>query len=152
MDQDPPPSTDTPHINQIEVNPDAGDTHTATITPVTDEELPLLTPEDANENFQQLVGVILPSVLTTLIENHDTDPFGKQLLADIKTLYGVELSTGHIYPTLHQLEDDDILDSYELESKRHYRINDSEAAHELITTSQHELTALQTLLSPPENI
>lgn len=80
----------------------------------------------------------LDDILLVLITLHG-EAHGKELLSDLSQQLGVQLSPGTVYPSLHHLEDEEILSMQTKVRTKEYSINDEEAVRSMIeeTMLQH---------------
>lgn len=73
----------------------------------------------------------LDAVVIVLIAYHG-EANGKELLNDFSHCFGLMLSPGTLYPTLHRLEDSGVLHKHEKVRTKEYSIQDSERAQEYV--------------------
>lgn len=101
-----------------------------------------LFPEDAFEFDEELVKHSLEELLLVLVELREAETHGKGLMEDLSTLFDARLSPGTVYPRLHDLEDEEILEMHELVRTKEYRIDDEAAARERVQTAMQQHLAL----------
>ncbi len=99
----------------------------------------------AGEGFafrEQLVKESLDELLVVLVALSDGSTHGKGLMGDLADAFGVHLSPGTVYPKLHDLADEGILEMHELVRTKEYRIADPEAARERVEGALQQHFAL----------
>lgn len=104
---------------------------------------------DPGENFefdQEIVKQNLEEILLMLISLRDHGTHGKGLMEDLTRLFDSDLSPGTVYPRLHDLDEDDLLQMQEMVRTKEYRINDEAASRELVTEAMYQHLALGMLL------
>lgn len=74
----------------------------------------------------------LREILVALVALGETDTHGSGLMNDLSTLFDADLSPGTVYPRLHGLEDDGVLEMQELVRTKEYRVADGDAAREAL--------------------
>lgn len=81
----------------------------------------------------------LDELLLLLIAVRTEETHGKALMEDLTEFFGARLSPGTVYPQLHKLEEDGLLQKHEKVRTKEYRIADSEAAERTLqrTMWQH---------------
>jgi hypothetical protein len=97
------------------------------------------------ESFQfdeELVKHSLEELLLVLVELREADTHGKGLMDDLSTLFDARLSPGTVYPRLHDLEEEELLEMHELVRTKEYRIDDADTAHERVETAMRQHLAL----------
>ncbi|ELY53229.1 helix-turn-helix transcriptional regulator [Natronolimnohabitans innermongolicus] len=67
----------------------------------------------------------LDEILLMLIALHE-ETHGKELLSDLTHLFGAQLSPGTVYPSLHNLEEEDVLSMHAKVRTKEYSIADEE--------------------------
>ena len=67
----------------------------------------------------------LDEILLMLIALHE-ETHGKELLSDLTHLFGAQLSPGTVYPSLHTLEEEDVLSMHAKVRTKEYSIDDEE--------------------------
>ena len=103
---------------------------------------------DTGEGFtfvEQLVKESLDELLVVLVAVRDGGAHGKGLMADLADVFDVRLSPGTVYPKLHDLEEEGILEVHELVRTKEYRIDDPEAARGLVERAFEQHFALGTV-------
>ncbi|MEF8808955.1 helix-turn-helix transcriptional regulator [Natronomonas sp.] len=101
-----------------------------------------LFPEESFQFEEDLVKHSLEELLLVLVALRDAETHGKGLMDDLSTLFDARLSPGTVYPRLHDLEDEEVLEMHELVRTKEYRINDAETAREQIETAMQQHLAL----------
>lgn len=71
---------------------------------------------------------------------------GKELLQDIRRLFGSDLSPGTVYPHLKTLADEGVLEVSELTKRKVYRLSDTETAISRVETVVDQLLTLSLVL------
>ena len=100
-------------------------------------------PEGRSLNFEEaLVKESLDEVLLVLVALGEEETHGKGLMSDLKTFFDANLSPGTVYPRLHQLEEEGLLEVQELVRTKEYRIADEERVRERIAGAMREHLAL----------
>ncbi|ADB62272.1 transcriptional regulator, PadR-like family [Haloterrigena turkmenica DSM 5511] len=74
---------------------------------------------------EALIKENLDEILLMLIALHE-ETHGKELLSDLTHLFGAQLSPGTVYPSLHNLEDEDVLSMHAKVRTKEYSIADEE--------------------------
>ncbi|WP_255149699.1 PadR family transcriptional regulator [Halorarius halobius] len=99
--------------------------------------------EDGEFEFaEETVKSNLDEILLMLVALRDSRTHGKGLMEDLESVFGADLSPGTVYPRLHELEDDDVLEVHELVRTKEYRIDDEEACRETVAAAMREHLAL----------
>lgn len=84
----------------------------------------------------------LGELLVSLIALRSADTHGKQLLDDLAEQFDTMLSPGTVYPRLHELCDDEILEQRELVKTKEYALDDSEKARSKLAEAARQHLAL----------
>ena len=96
--------------------------------------------------FQEaLIKENLDEVLLMLISLHG-ETHGKQLLSDLTHLFGAQLSPGTVYPSLHALEESDVLSMHAKVRTKEYSITDEEFVRATVEQSMVQHLAFGLLL------
>ncbi len=96
-------------------------------------------------NFQFRESVVkenLDEILLLLVAHRSSEANGKSLMSDLATVFDTRLSPGTLYPQLHELEDEGLLQAQELVQTKEYCIDDEEALVEQITDAMEQHLAL----------
>ena len=91
---------------------------------------------------EALVKESLDEVLLVLVALSEEGTHGKGLMSDLKTFFDANLSPGTVYPRLHELEEEGLLEVQELVRTKEYRIADEERVRERIAGAMREHLAL----------
>lgn len=91
---------------------------------------------------EELVKQSLDEILVLLIAMRTEDTNGKSLMTDLTLLFDSQLSPGTVYPALHGMESDEVLEMFELVRSKEYRIDDREAANAMVTEAARQYLAL----------
>ncbi|WP_254861913.1 PadR family transcriptional regulator [Halovivax gelatinilyticus] len=83
-------------------------------------------PTDDVQFDEAIVKENLEEVLLMLISLHG-ETHGKELLSDLSRFFGTQLSPGTVYPSLHELEDEEVLSMHAKVRTKEYAIDDEEA-------------------------
>lgn len=81
---------------------------------------------------EALVKESLDEVLLVLVGLGEEGTHGKGLMSDLETVFGADLSPGVVYPRLHELEEEGLLEVQELVRTKEYRIADGPAVQRRI--------------------
>lgn len=103
----------------------------------------------ADSSFEfdsQLVTRSLDEVLLALIAIRERDTNGNALIQDLDELFDSRVSPGTVYPTLHEMDDEDLLEMFELVQSKEYRIADSGQATDRIEAAAQQHLALGVFL------
>ncbi|MFT4884482.1 MAG: DNA-binding PadR family transcriptional regulator [Natronomonas sp.] len=84
-----------------------------------------------------LIKESLPELLMLLVGLREGDTHGKGVMEDLNRFFGAQLSPGTVYPMLHDLDEEGLLEMRELVQTKEYAIDDGEAVrnelHEAMT-------------------
>ncbi|CAI50313.1 PadR family transcription regulator [Natronomonas pharaonis DSM 2160] len=94
-----------------------------------------------------LIKQSLPELLLLLVGLRSTDTHGKGIMEDLSRFFGAQLSPGTVYPMLHDLEADDLLEMRELVQTKEYTIDDTEAVRGEIQAAMQQHLALGLVFS-----
>jgi DNA-binding HxlR family transcriptional regulator len=98
---------------------------------------------DRTLDFEEaLVTESLDEVLLVLVGLGEEGTHGKGLMSDLETVFGADLSPGVVYPRLHELEEEGLLEVQELVRTKEYRIADGERVRERIEGAMRQHLAL----------
>ncbi|WP_339105750.1 helix-turn-helix transcriptional regulator [Haloterrigena salinisoli] len=89
------------------------------------EQVNAALPTDDVQFDEALIKENLDEILLLLIALHE-ETHGKELLSDLTHLFGAQLSPGTVYPSLHDLEDEDVLSMHAKVRTKEYSIADEE--------------------------
>jgi hypothetical protein len=84
----------------------------------------------------------LDEILLLLVAHRGSETNGKSLMSDLATVFDTRLSPGTLYPQLHDLEDEGLLEVQELVRTKEYRVDDEEALAERVTAAAEQHLAL----------
>lgn len=87
-------------------------------------------PADSFRIDDDMIKNNLDELLLALVANREAETNGKMLRRDLSTLFNSHLSPGTVYPSLHALEEDDLLSIHELVQTKEYNIADNESVIE----------------------
>lgn len=93
---------------------------------------------------EAMVKQSLDELLLLLVALGDSDTHGKGLMEDLSTLFDADLSPGTVYPRLHELEEQELLQMHELVRTKEYRLEDEEQVRERIERAMRQHLALGT--------
>jgi DNA-binding HxlR family transcriptional regulator len=98
---------------------------------------------DRTLDFEEaLVTESLDEVLLVLVGLGEEGTHGKGLMSDLETVFGTDLSPGVVYPRLHELEEEGLLEVQELVRTKEYRIADGGRVRERIEGAMRQHLAL----------
>ncbi|MUV86051.1 PadR family transcriptional regulator [Natronomonas sp. CBA1123] len=120
------------------VSGDAGNQSKEVVNAVTDQ----LFPGRRFRFDEELVKNSLDELLLVLVAMRDGDTHGKGLMEDLSQVFDARLSPGTVYPRLHELEADDLLEMHELVRTKEYRIDDDEDTRTRIEDAMQQHLAL----------
>lgn len=89
-----------------------------------------------------LIKQSLPELLVMLVGLRSNDTHGKGIMEDLNRFFGAQLSPGTVYPALHELEADGLLEMRELIQTKEYAIDDTEAVRETMEKTMQQHLAL----------
>jgi hypothetical protein len=89
-----------------------------------------------------LVKQSLPELLVMLVALRTSDTHGKGIMEDLNRFFGVQLSPGTVYPTLHDLADEGLLEMRELVQTKEYTIDDEESVRQALEGAMAQHLAL----------
>lgn len=88
----------------------------------------------------------LDELLLSLVALRDSDTHGKQLLDDLAQEFDTILSPGTVYPRLHDLCDENVLEQRELVKTKEYTLDDATDAESTIANAARQHLALGMVL------
>jgi hypothetical protein len=88
----------------------------------------------------------LDELLLSLVALRDADTHGKQLLDDLAQEFDTILSLGTVYPRLHELCEEDVLQQRELVKTKEYTLDDVDAAGGAVAEAARQHLALGMVL------
>lgn len=91
---------------------------------------------------ESIINEGLEEILLVLISMRTEDTNGKTLMSDLIRLFDAQLSPGTVYPALHELEQDETLEMFELVRSKEYRVEDRAAARAMVTDAARQFLAL----------
>jgi hypothetical protein len=97
------------------------------------------------DGFQFDEGMVkqnLEEVLVTLVALQEQGTHGKSLMNDLSTLFDADLSPGTVYPSLHDLSDEEVLRVHEMVRTKEYRVDDEDCAREMVHEAMLQHLAL----------
>lgn len=95
---------------------------------------------------EELVTESLSELVMVLVALRERETNGKAIMDDLARFFDARLSPGTVYPTLHELADEDLLDKQELVQTKEYRISDESAVKSRIRDQMHQHLALGLVL------
>jgi len=84
----------------------------------------------------------LDELLVSLVSLRDADTHGKQLLDDLAEEFDTMLSPGTVYPRLHELCEEGVLDQRELVKTKEYVLDDADDARSRVAAAARQHLAL----------
>ena len=112
---------------------------TATLVAETASEL---YDEDALDTDDGLVKGSLSELVVLLVGLRESGAHGKGIMEDVNRFFGTQLSPGTVYPTLHDLDEEGVLEMRELVQTKEYSVGDETAARERLKTAMRQHLAL----------
>jgi hypothetical protein len=91
---------------------------------------------------ESIVKENLDVILLLLVANRSSGTHGKGLMGDLATIFDAHLSPGTVYPQLHDLENEGLLNVQELVRTKEYRVDDEEALADRVTAAMEQHLAL----------
>ena len=91
---------------------------------------------------ENLVKQNLDETLLLLIALRESGTHGKGLMDDLASLFDAHLSPGTVYPQLHRLEDEGLLQMHEKVRTKEYRVGDDEEVRTRLERSMCQHLAL----------
>lgn len=91
-------------------------------------------PTDDVQFDEAIVKENLDEILLMLISLHE-ETHGKELLSDLSNHFGAQLSPGTVYPSLHSLEEEDVLSMHAKVRTKEYSVADPEAVRSTVERS-----------------
>lgn len=88
----------------------------------------------------------LDELLLSLVALRTADTHGKQLLDDLAQEFDTILSPGTVYPRLHDLCDEDVLEQRELVKTKEYTLDDAATAEQTVAEAARQHLALGMVL------
>lgn len=92
-----------------------------------------------------LVKQSLDELLVMLVAFRTTDAHGKGIMGDLNRFFDTTLSPGTVYPALHDLEEDGILQVHELVQTKEYSVGDEAAARQRLGEAMQQHLAMGVL-------
>jgi hypothetical protein len=102
--------------------------------------------EDAFTFEETHVKSSLDELLLSLVALRSADTHGKQLLDDLAQEFDTILSPGTVYPRLHDLCDEDVLEQRELVKTKEYTLDDATTAESTVAEAARQHLALGMIL------
>lgn len=89
-----------------------------------------------------LVTESLDEILLALIASSTDETHGTGLMDELDRCFGAQLSPGTVYPRLHELDSEGLLEMHELVQTKQYSISDDPAARERIERAVYQHLAI----------
>jgi len=89
-----------------------------------------------------LVKETLPELLLLLVGLRTDDAHGKGVMQDLNRFFGTQLSPGTVYPTLHELDEEGLLEMRELVQTKEYFVDDDEVVRKRLRGAMTQHLAL----------
>ena len=80
----------------------------------------------------------LEEIMLVLVAHRSANANGKSLMGDLTTIFGTRLSPGTVYPQLHDLEEDGVLQVQELVRTKEYQVDDEDALVERVSAAMEQ--------------
>ena len=103
----------------------------------------------ASDSFsfeESYVKTSLEELLVSLVALRTTDTHGKQLIDDLAKEFDTILSPGTVYPRLHDLCEQDVLEQRELVKTKEYTLDDTGIARENVAEAARQHLAIGMVL------
>jgi len=94
-----------------------------------------------------LVTQSLDEILIAMIALSEDQTHGTVLMEELSRLFDADLSPGTVYPRLHELDDEGVLDVHELVQTKQYGISDEHEGRTMIEEAMHQHLAVGTFLA-----
>ena len=102
---------------------------------------------DAGFSFEEThIKSSLDELLVSLVALRSADTHGKQLLDDLAEEFDTILSPGTVYPRLHELCDEGVLEQRELVKTKEYTLDDASSAEADVAAAAQQHLALGMVL------
>lgn len=99
--------------------------------------------EDGSFTFEEeMVKGSLDELLVLLVALRDGGSHGKGLMEDLSQLFDADLSPGTVYPRLHELDEEGLLEVHELVRTKEYRLDDRDAARDQVAEAMQQHLAI----------
>jgi hypothetical protein len=131
---------------QAELNPSTTDNSGTAVTDTVEEVEANLFDGSRFEFADGQVKSSLDELLLSIVALRSSNTHGKQLLDDLGQEFDTMLSPGTVYPRLHDLCDEGVLEKQNLVSTKEYTIDDADTAHTQIAEAAHQHLALGMIL------
>ena len=112
---------------------------TATLVAETASEL---YDEDVLDTDDGLVKGSLSELVMLLVGLRESGAHGKGIMEDVNRFFGTRLSPGTVYPTLHDLDEEGVLEMRELVQTKEYFVGDEAAARKRLEAAMRQHLAL----------
>jgi len=93
---------------------------------------------DAFRFDEDSIKMNLQELLLVLVAYREQGSHGKGLMADIATIFETRISPGTLYPNLHELEDEGLLEAQELVRTKEYQVTDPSGVKNCIRTAMEQ--------------
>jgi hypothetical protein len=94
--------------------------------------------EDHFRFDEEFVKGNLDEILVLLVALRDGETHGKGLMEDLAFLFDSRLSPGTVYPRLHNLESDGVLEMQELVRTKEYHVDDGNEARRMVERAMQQ--------------
>lgn len=84
----------------------------------------------------------LDEILIAMIASSADETHGTGLMDELDRLFDVQLSPGTVYPRLHELESEDLLEMHELVQTKQYSIDDPSSARDRVERAVQQHLAI----------
>lgn len=95
-------------------------------------------PDEEFSFDDEVVKQSLDELLLLLVALRDGGTHGKGLMEDLATVFDSRLSPGTVYPRLHELEAENLLEMHELVRTKEYHLDDQAAARRRIDAAMRQ--------------
>ncbi|MFB6308654.1 MAG: PadR family transcriptional regulator [Haloarculaceae archaeon] len=136
----------TPLIGTLDPNPSPGSIDCTTLPDRRVASVAAEVSDGSASVADDLVTQSLDAILLALIAVSDEQTHGTGLMDELDRLFDADLSPGTVYPRLHELEADGVLNRHDLVQTKQYSISDDDAAEDLIERAAREHLAISLFL------
>lgn len=95
-------------------------------------------PEEEFEFSEDPAKTNQDKILLSLVAHRESNSNGKQFMDDLARVFDTELSPGTVYPLLHDLEEEGVLNLHELVRTKEYHTSDEETSRERIAEQMRQ--------------
>jgi len=127
----------TPFVGNDHETPDSGGPELTDVVSSVDD------PRDGDVTVDEgHVTESLDEILIAMIASSADETHGTGLMDELDRLFDVQLSPGTVYPRLHELESEDLLEMHELVQTKQYSIDDPSSARDRVERAVQQHLAI----------